>query len=157
MKTGKKSALRIVLCIAVIFLLLNAGWYGWRTVRYGAFTKGMEQNDLGTWIVPRYLHTDADGYDYSVKYPDYLSVTGNLSVGLPAEDDNPFTDFLVIWPKVFGGYEYGISLTEGETNYQIYIHADGSAVDPRQREIAERNKETIEDLLQKADAMWDIR
>ena len=157
MKTGKKSALRIVLCIAAIFLLLNAGWYGWRTVRYGAFTKGMEQNDLGTWIVPRYLHTDADGYDYSVKYPDYLSVTGNLSVGLPAEDDNPFTDFLVIWPKVFGGYEYGISLTEGETNYQIYIHADGSAVDPRQREIAERNKETIEDLLQKADAVWDIR
>ena len=157
MKTGKKSALRIVLCIAAIFLLLNAGWYGWRTVRYGAFTKGMEQNDLGTWIVPRYLHTDADGYDYSVKYPDYLSVTGNLSVGLPAEDDNPFTDFLVVWPKVFGGYGYGISLTEGATNYQIYLHEDGSAVDPRQREIAERNKETIEDLLQKADAMWDIR
>ena len=117
----------------------------------------MEKNDFFTWIVPRYKHSDPDGYDYGVKFPNYLSFTGNMSVGLPDTDGNLFTDFLVIWPKAFRGYEYGVSLTvEGQT-YQIYINSDGSAVDPEYKEIAESCKDEINALLQRAEEMWNFK
>ena len=157
MKAGKKIALRAALCVLALFILINACWYVWRTVKYGAYTDGMEENVFSSWLVPRYKHTDADGYDYGVKYPDYLSFTGNLSVGLPATDDNPFTDFLIIWPKLSGGCEYGVSITEDGKEYQIYIHADGSAVRPEDSEVVARNQDHINALLGRAEAMWDIK
>ena len=156
MKTGKKIALKVVLCIFALFILLNAGWYVWRTVKYGSFSEGMEENYFTTWIVPRYIHTDANGYDYNVKYPDYLSFTGNLSVGLPSTDENMFTDGLIIWPKLSGGYEYGVFLNEGAENYQVYINADGSAVYPEDSEIVVRHQENIDALLSRAEEMWDL-
>ena len=156
MKTGKKTALRAVLCILVLFILFNIGWYIWRSVKYGPYSEGMEKNYFNTWIVPRYAHVDADGYDYSVKYPDYLSFTGNLCVGLPSTDGNPFTDFIIIWPNAFGGYKYGASLTLEDESYQIYINRDGSAVDPELNEIAVRCQETINILLERAEKMWGL-
>ena len=156
MKTDRKKALRAVLGIVVIFILLNLSWYIWRAVKYSSYSKGMEKNYFSTWIVPRYAQVDADGYDYSVKYPDYLSLTGNLCVGLPSTDGNPFTDFLIIWPKALGGYRYGASLTlEGE-NYQIYINSDGSAADPEYSEIVTRCQGTINILLERAEKMWGL-
>ena len=156
MKTDRKTVLRWVLCILALFALANVGWYTWRMVKYDSYSKGMEKNVFATWIVPRYMHTDAEGYDYSVKYPDYLSFTGNMCVGLPAKDENPFTDFIVIWPKVFGGYKYGASLTVGGENYQIYINEDGSAVYPEDNAIVASCQEHINDLLRKAGEMWDL-
>ncbi|MCR5294163.1 MAG: hypothetical protein K6E30_03155 [Lachnospiraceae bacterium] len=156
MKNGKKRVLRIVFCILMIFILITAGWYVWRMVKYGAYSKGMEKNDFATWIVPRYKYTDADGYDYGVKYPGFLSFTGNLSVGLPATDEDVLTDFLIIWPKFFGRYEYGASLSVGEKNYQIYINADGSAVYPEDREVVDQCKENIGALLRRAEEMWGL-
>ena len=156
MKTGKKTVLRAVLCVLVLFALINIGWYVWRTARYGPYTKGMEKNEISTWIVPRYKYSDADGFDYGVKYPDYLSFTGNMSVGLPATDENPFTDFLIIWPEPFRGYTYGAALTVDEEPYQIYINADGSAVDPGDSEVVTRCQETINVLLSRAEEMWDL-
>lgn len=100
--------------------------------------------------------TDADGYDYSVKYPDYLSITGNLSIVSPSTDDNPFVDALIIWPEIFGGCEYGVLLEEGEEELQIYINTDGSAVYPEDSEATSRHKETIDALLQRARKMWDL-
>ena len=126
-----------------------------------------ERNTLGEYslsgissvvcLVPRYFHTDAERYDYSVKYPDYLTFTGNLCVGLPAEGDDPFTDFLVIWPKAFGGCEYGVSLREDDAEYQIYIRADGSAVRPEDQALVDRHRQTVEALLQRAEEMWDLK
>ena len=104
-------------------------------MKYGSYCKGWEKNYFAAWIVPRYIHTDEDGYDYAVKYPEYLSFTGNLSVGLPADEYNPFTDFLIVWPKIFGGYEYGVSVTKNGQGYQIYVNADGTAVYPEDNEI----------------------
>ncbi len=156
MKTGKKKALRAAAFLLAIFILINAGWYVWRLVKYGSYVEGMERNEIPEWLVPRYKHIDAEGYDYSVKYPDYLSFTGNLCVGLPAADENPFTDFLVIWPKVFGGYEYGVSVSADGQAYQIYVDSDGSAVDPAYNEIADSYQEEIDDLLHRAQEMWDL-
>lgn len=97
--------------------------------------------------MPRYVYVDEDGYDYGVKYPDYLSLTGNMSVGLPAADNNPFTDFLIVWPRASGGYVCGVSLTKGTQTYQIYINADGTAVHPEDGEITAACQDTIDDLL----------
>ena len=156
MKSGKKTALKIVICILIIFVLINVFWFAWRAVKYGAYSEGMQKNDIPEWLVPRYVYTDADGYDYSVKYPDYLSFTGNMSVGLPSTPDNIFTDFIVIWPKPFGGYKYGASLTVDDTNYQIYINGDGSSVYPENNELAALFQDTINDLLERAGEMWDL-
>ena len=99
-------------------------------MKYDAYCKGWKKNPFATWIVPRYVYTDADGYDYGVKYPEYLSITGNMSVGLPAIDDNPFTDFLIVWP---------------------------TAVNPEDSEIVERCQDTINDLLNRAKKMWNLK
>lgn len=156
MRSGKRTALIVVLGILALFILINAGWFGWRMVKYGPYCKGWEKNYYATWIVPRYVYTDEDGYDYGVKYPEYLSFTGNMSVGLPTADDNPFTDFLIVWPKVSGGYEYGVSVTIGGQGYQIYINADGTAVYPEDSEIVIDCQDTINDLLSRAKGMWDL-
>ena len=156
MKFAKKTVLKAVYIILALFLLFNACWYGWRMVKYGSYCKGWKKNPFSTWLVPRYIYTDEDGYDYGVKYPDYLTFTGNLSVGLPGADDNPFTDFLIVWPKVNGDCDYGISVTKDGQGYQIYINADGTSVYPEDSETVNDCQDTINDLLARAKGMWDL-
>ena len=156
MNSVKKTILKVVLGILALFALINVSWYGWRMVKYGSYCKGWEKNSFATWIVPRYVYTDEDGYDYGVKYPEYLSFTGNMSVGLPATNDNPFSDFIIVWPKVFGDYDYGVFITKDGQEYQIYINADGTAVYPEDSEIVTDCQDTIKDLLSRAKGMWDL-
>lgn len=156
MKSGKKTALKVALGILVLFILINACWYVWRMVKYGSYCKGWEKNYFATWIVPRYVYTDEDDYDYGVKYPDYLSFTGNMSVGMPASNDDPFTDFIIVWPKLFGNYDYGVSVTKDGQEYQIYINADGTAVHPEDSETVTYCQDTINDLLSRAKGMWNL-
>ena len=157
MKSEKKRILKVILGILAVFSLLNVSWYIWRMVKYDAYCKGWKKNPFATWIVPRYVYTDADGYDYGAKYPEYLSITGNMSVGLPAIDDNPFTDFLIVWPKLVGGYEYGAAVSVDGNGYQIYVKSDGTAVNPEESEIVERCQDTINDLLNRAKKMWNLK
>ena len=156
MRKGRKTAVKALLCAAAVFILINVCWYVWRLTKYGPCSRGMDENAFSSWIVPRYLYTDADGYDYSVKYPGYLSFTGNLCVSFPVSDNNYFTDCLIIWPKVSGDYEYGVILSEGDESYQIYIHADGSAVNPEDSAVVTRKQDDIHTLLQKAEEMWNL-
>ncbi len=156
MRFGKKTAIRAALCLLALFVLFNICWFVWRAEKYGAYSEGMETNYFSTRIIPRYKYTDADGYDYGVKYPDYLSLTGNLSVGMPTTEEDVFTDFLVIWPKFSGGYEYGVSVEADGVEHQICINSDGSAVHEEDRGIAHRCQENIDALLLRARGMWDL-
>ena len=156
MKTKKKTILRVALGLLALFLLVNVCWFTWRAVKYSPYSRGMEENVFSNWVVPRYLYTDEEGYDFGVKYPGYLSLTGNLFVGLPGTDENTFTDCLFIWPKASGGYEYGVIVSENGESYQIYIQPDGSAVDSENSEIVARFRETIDTLLRRANARWDL-
>lgn len=93
----------------------------------------------GTVHAARYAAKDCDGFDYSVKWPDYLSFTGNFAVGFPGTSEDPFTDGLIIWPKIFGGYEYGVILkdpNDPSNGYMFYITPDGQAIDAEYQEIA---------------------
>ena len=77
-------------------------------------------------------------------------------MGLPTTDEDVFTDFLIIWPGVFRGYHYGVSISEGDEDLQIYVNADGSAVYPEDSDVVIRNQETINTLLSRAEEMWDL-
>ena len=158
----KKKLLKIFMIIAILFVAYNVVWFTWSHIKYGKLAKGMHEGDFSSFITPRYVYSK-DGYDYLVKYPDYLSLSGNLSVGLPSEeDDNPFTDALIIWPKASGRYEFGALLYEKAerenqmTGYNIYIDAEGNALFKEDQEIVKRHSEAIKDLLAKADERWDI-
>lgn len=149
----------ITVLIAAVgcFLLYNAVWFGWRYVKYGSYTDGMEQTVFSTFFTPRYACIDADGFDYSVKYPDWLSWTGNLAVGSPGQDDNPFTDGMILWPKLTGGFEYGLILIEDTVMYQIYADAAGHALDAEEEEIVQRHAETVVALYDKAGAQFPVK
>ena len=79
----KKKILKIILAAVIVFAAYNVVWFAWSHVKYGKLSDGMKKEDFGSFVTPRYVYTDTDGYDYLVKYPDYLTFTGNISVGCP--------------------------------------------------------------------------
>ncbi|MDL2233446.1 hypothetical protein LJC63_07695, partial [Ruminococcaceae bacterium OttesenSCG-928-L11] len=154
-RSSTKKKITLTVCVVLaLFALLNIGWFAWRAVKYAPYSTAMTQNAFSDVIVPRYAFVDDEGYNYNVKYPDYLSFTGNISVGMPASDDNLFTDALIIWPLASGGYEYGVLLYEESEGYQIYIDSQGNAVNRNDDEVIERHKDNIGTLLQRAEEMW---
>ena len=153
----KKKVLTILLTVAIIFAAYHIMWFAWSHIKYGKYTGGMEETDFSNFFTPRYAFTDADRYDYLVKYPDYLSFTGNLSVGLPSADGNFFTDALIIWPKAGGGYELGALLyDEDGSGYSVYIDAQGNALSKEDEEVVSRHRENIRDLMITANQRWGV-
>lgn len=153
----KKKVFMIIGGILILFALFNIGWFTWRSTKYSCFTDEMERAAMDTVFIPRYCLTDSENYDYLVKYPDYLSFTGNLSVGMPASDNNLFTDALIIWPQLDGSYEYGVLLYEEDgSGYNIYIDRNGNPLESENQAVVERHYDNICILLQKADERWNI-
>ena len=152
----KKKVFKIILAAAIMFAAYNVVWFAWSHSKYGKLSSGMEENEFSNFVTPRYIFTDADQYDYLVKYPDYLTFTGNLSVGMPAADENPFTDALIIWPALSGSYEFGVILYEEGNGYQVYIDADGNALSKEYEEVVSRHSDNIKNLLMMADNRWGI-
>ena len=160
----KKKILIIIAALLTIFIIINAAWTIWRKSTYDPYTSGMEYYKVDMHItdaiVPRYTYKDPDGFDYSVKYPEYLSFVGNLAVGFPGTDEDPFTDGLIIWPKYNGGYEFGIMLNPKEPDsegWMFYIDAYGNAIDPEYRPIAVEYSDVITELLNRAFTFWNIK
>lgn len=147
-------------CIAAIFLLLNLAWFGWRHAAYSGYRDGMRKTEFSNVWHTVYVAQDADGFDYNVSYPSYPMLTGNLAIGYPATEDDPFTDGLIIWPKLSGGYEYGVILNprgDDAEGYMFYIDAQGNAVDAEYREIAEEARDVIKTLLTRANSQWKLK
>lgn len=154
----KKKLLLISGIILSIFILFNAFWFIWREIKFNKYIVYMEPNVFSTIMVPRYYFIDEEGYTYYVKYPDYLSFSGNVTVMIPIEDDSveSFDNTLIIWVHFGGKYEYGMFIHEDDNVYQIYIDEQGNAIDSDTSEIIGRHKSDIEILLQKANKIWDI-
>lgn len=152
----KKKILKIILAIVILFVAYNTIWFAWSHIKYGKLSAGMEEGDLSSFITPRYVYSDDERYDYLVKYPEYLAFTGNMSVGSPATEENPFTDALIIWPKVVGGYNFGALLYENDMQYAIYIDSEGNALSEEDEDIVSKHSDIIRNLLMKTDEKWDI-
>lgn len=155
----KKIIKTALLALLAVFILLNLLWFGWRHMAYAGFAKGMTRTEVSSFLFPTFATKDEDGFDYTVKYPDYLSLTGNLAVGFPGTEEDPFTDGLIIWPKALGGYEYGVMLNSREddgSGYMFYIDAQGNAVDGEYQPVAEEYREVIDELLERAGSAWSL-
>lgn len=155
----KKKILITILAVLCAVVLICGAWFAWRHVKYSGYTRNMESSGIKTALVPRYVCKDAEGFDFSVKYPDVLSLTGNLAVGMPGTPENPFTDGLIIWPKFTGGYEYGVILIgdESEEDWQIYIDSAGNAIDSEYQPVIDDHRKTVDILLEKAFGFWELK
>ena len=152
----KKKIFKILLAVVIIFAAYNIIWFAWSRIKYGKLSDGMEKGDFGSFVTPRYIYTDDGGYDYLVKYPEYLTFTGNMSVGSPTTEENDFTDALIIWPKVSGRYDFGVLLYENDMEHAIYIDSEGNALSKEDADIVSRHSESIRKLLMTADERWGI-
>lgn len=155
----KKRILISLIVLLSTFFLLNLIWLSWRHVAYSGFAEGMTRTEMSSTLFPTYATKDEDGFDYTVKYPEYLSLTGNLAVGFPGSDENPFTDGLIIWPKFMGGYEYGVIINYEEDDghgYMFYVDARGNAIDGEYQSIAEKYQEVIRELMERAESKWEL-
>jgi len=106
-----------------------------------------------TGTVPRFS-LEQNGDIYYVKYPDFLSTTGNLAIK-PADDSA--LDSLLIWPNANGGFKYGVILNDSGTTYQVYIDHDGkTALYEEDQWLVDDHAAIIRQYLKKANAMWDL-
>ena len=150
-----KRFLKIILVILILFILINIIWFCWRAIKYNSYSKGMDKNTSYSIFVPKYLKNDKEGFSYSVKYPDYLSFTGNLAISMPSEDY--FSDSLIIWPNL-KGYEYGLILYDEENNeYMIDVDENKNPKDSEYKEIANDHKDNIDILFEKANEFWNLK
>lgn len=156
-RNTKKILLIMLGAVLIAVILLNVMWFVWSRITYGRYTKGldMDKTEWHSFLVPRYYKQDSDGFDFSIKYPDYLSITGNLCVGCPSEtEDDFFTDSLIIWPRAFGGFDYGLLLYEEDAQYQIYVDSSGKPLDCAYDEVVERHRENVDLLFARAENLW---
>ncbi|MFJ7405713.1 MULTISPECIES: hypothetical protein [unclassified Lysinibacillus] len=106
--------------------------------------------DLDVFIPNRSYILSHNAYLYNVKFPDYLSLVGNLAV---STGDNKYA--LIIWPSFIGDNKYGIQITdENKQTYSIMINRDLSVIDDVHEELIDNNKEQVETLFTKAQEMW---
>ena len=150
---GKFIVLLIVVVLIVAFLIASSIWNIWRNHKYNPFAEGMKHATSTTGTVPRFS-LEKNGDIYYVKYPDYLSTTGNLAI---KPTDASELDSLIIWPQANGGFKYGVILNDGGTTYQVYINQDGkTALYEDDQWLVDGHMVIIQQYLKKANAMWDL-
>ncbi|TCT21700.1 hypothetical protein EDD68_1104 [Melghiribacillus thermohalophilus] len=145
------SIKKIILTLVSLFILWNIIWFSTITIMYKPYVEKVPKNDFGVHFI------EEDGYTFSVKKPDYLSFTGNLTVSNNKEGES-----LIIWPLVFGGYEYGVRLQKDGKAYEIYVDQHLNPVkkdqgDNMAKQIIEKYRADIETLFRKGNAIWELQ
>lgn len=145
----KVNGKKILIYIALAFVLLNLCWFLITNIKYNKFVKAVPKDEYGL-----YLLLKEDGYSYYVKKPGYLHYTGNLIV----KDTNKKIS-LFIWPLISGGYEYGFRFEENGWFTDINIdknleaEAQGKTFDVQK---VKEYKTDLEELYSKANEMWQL-
>lgn len=109
-KTNKKNKIiiRVVIVLFIVFVIYTLFWFAYRHFRYKDFLEVAENP------------VTIDKYTYATFPPDFLSFRGDLSItpgvrfdGETGERimDGLYVD-MVIFPKVFGGYEIMVSIMD---------------------------------------------
>ncbi|WP_243291890.1 hypothetical protein [Bacillus sp. FJAT-47783] len=145
----KISIKKILLIVISIFLIWNIAWFLITAIKYNKFTEAIPKNEYGVYI------KEEDGYLYNVKKPGYLSFTGNLGVSKKESMNG-----LIIWPLLFGGFEYGIRLQNDGEVYEIYVDENMNPInvdDSVAIQQLEEHKVEIEKMISKANEIWDLQ
>lgn len=141
-----KKWLLVIIIIVFFFIMYNVFWFCWRNARYNGYT-----DNLDTFREHySYVLTAEDGYLYNVKLPDYLSFTGNLCVATP---DGRVA--LIIWPKIFRGYSYGVQIEKDGEIYSIELNEDLKSNQSEYNNLVGENQDTVSLLMEKAENMWE--
>ena len=146
MKIKKK---KILIFIIFIFVTLNISWFSITSIKYKRFTDVVPKNEHGVYALYK------DGYSYSVKKPDYLHYTGNLSI---VNNESGYN--LILWPLLSGKYEYGLIIVDNEMGYEIYVDENMKPIDKDDlfyAQLIEENKAAIEEIFSKANEMWNLK
>ena len=147
----KRRIVKVLLIILAVWAVISIVWFSWSRITYVKYCNGMTQNEFSNVIVPRYYTEDND-YTYLVKYPDYLSLTGNL--GVSAKDTNSHVMGFIIWPTELGGAEYGLLIQEDAGGYQIYTDKNGTPLDEKYQDIVSKYADEVDKIVQAANMMW---
>jgi hypothetical protein len=144
----KKILKAIGIFCTTAFIIFNLVWFS-NYLMYRKFTDGLQE--IMSFSAYDIL---VDGYGYHVKFPDYLSFTGNLAV---ITEDNKYT--LIIWPSLFAETKYGVMVVTESNEYtdffvQIMIDRDLVSEYDDDQALIDQHRENIEDLFQKANARW---
>lgn len=144
----KKTGLLIVGVIVGVFILFNVCWYITSYSLYNKYIGGMEEFRKNVSYV-----LSENGYNYNVKFPSYLSFTGNLCV---ATDDDKYA--LIIWPSFYKDTEYGVQIIASDgLLYSIMIDKNLNSLEPDYEDLIQENAYIIKTLFEKAKERWDIK
>ncbi|MDD7306137.1 MAG: hypothetical protein PUG67_06080 [Peptoniphilaceae bacterium] len=145
MKDKKNSNIvKIVKYAILLFIIYNMIWLLNVLVRYKPYTKGFETFEKNK----SYYSVGKNGYVYNVKYPNYLSFTGNMAI---SKDNDRIG--LIIWPKIFGNFDLGLQINEDNEIYSYILDAKRKDYN---KSIIEKNRDDIEDLKKKAENKFNI-
>lgn len=158
MKNNKRSK-RIILVVTIIsivvcFIVYSQIWAKIVFDKYDKFTKGAVQwNQLtgSNLLHGRGYSYNENGFDYNIKYPDFLSYTGNLGITNP---DGTLS--LIIWPKFGKETRYGIMINSEKETHCIMVDKKMAPIDKSYKKIVEENKVSIKELFDKANKQWDF-
>ena len=164
----KKAILAVIGVLVLIFAIWNITWFVFMNNTYKPLLDAVNSQE-------HLVLEDScvyDGYRYSVFPPSYLSFSGNLTISIYDDEnieDGETRSSLLIWPKINGEYEYGISLRV----FDIDSEKDGFSfesysfildekmeplkeLNPVEKEVYEQEKEAIKSMYEKAYALWGI-
>ncbi|WP_062350432.1 hypothetical protein [Bacillus kwashiorkori] len=142
----KRRILLTVIVLLGIFATWNIIWLIYVNVKFEKYMEAVPKNDLGAHILEK------DGYVFNVKKPEYLSFTGNLGVSKLNSLDG-----LIIWPLLFGGYEYGLRLQTEEGVLEITVDDNKELLQSKMNKTTyDKYKEDIEKLFAIAEEVWDL-
>ena len=101
----------------------------------------------------KHIYIDDEGYIYSVKKPDYLRWTGNVSI---VQDDSEI--ILIIWPGIMGQEtEAGVIIMDSDENMvQVKLGNSYTAENSEYQTLVDENQELISDMLEKAGDFWGL-
>lgn len=163
----KKNILLVLISILALFISYNLVWYTYVSIKYKPLEAAVGYDET------RDMHItfDEEGYHYVVFRPDYLQLTGNLSIGKnfnSAKNGETFCS-VIIWPTL-NGYEFGFSLkmvtsvdknshSLGFETVSLMLDENGQPLDKlcdEEARLFEDNQNQIREIYQKAHDMWDI-
>ncbi|MGE6313515.1 hypothetical protein ACQKD6_24230 [Bacillus cereus] len=145
----KLNMKKIILILIILFGLWNLIWFVTVTIKYQKFIDAVPENKYGVH------NKEESGYVFNVKTPDYLRFTGNLGVSKVESLDG-----LIIWPLLFGGYEYGVRLQKGDQVFEIYVDENMNPIykdDEVAVEQIKKNQEEVQAMISKASEIWDLK
>ncbi len=166
-----KFIIALIIAAAAIFAVYNVVWLVFAHAKYYNYQKAVGYDEE----LKRYYYRDQDDYVFSVRHPNYLSFSGNLSITpvITGEDSAAAQDIrvhLTIWPSAFGDdYEFNVTIqlpdkdnAESETKYNSYnFTLDGdqkpiNSLSSEEQEVLESNRASIDLIYKKARDMWGI-